>query len=207
LLVHDHVLLRQGLRRLLEDEPGLEVVGEAENVAQCVRHIAEFQPDVIISDRATFGLSISEAELLLQRESTNAKLFFLTTQQPAASAFDGQGISCPVAPQMSLEDLVNTIRNVCGTRANFPEASSADDAPRNPPSRGQEHILTAREREVLELLAEGETVRSAATALGLSSKTVDAHKFNLMRKLGVHNKAQLVMWAVRERIVKIPTRL
>lgn len=176
-------------------------------MTECVRQITGFQPDVIISDPATFGLSISEAELLLRRESTNAKLFFLTAQQPSTSSFDGQGMSCPVAPQTSLEDLVNTIRTVCGTRANFPEASSTDAAPRNPPAPEQEHILTAREREVVELLAKGKTVRSAATALGLSSKTVDAHKFNLMRKLGVHNKAELVMWAVRERIVKIPNRL
>ena len=67
-----------------------------------------------------------------------------------------------------------------------------------------ERVLTAREREVLKLLAEGKTVRAAATVLGLSSKTVDAHKFNLMRKLGIHNKAELVMWAIRKRVVKIP---
>ena len=137
LLVHDHVLLRQGLRRLLEDEPDFEVVGEAENVTECVRQITGFRPDVIISDPATFGLSISEAELLLRRESTNAKLFFLTAQQPSTSTFDGQGVSCPVAPQMSLEDLVNRIRDVCGARAKFPETSSADHAPRNPPARSK----------------------------------------------------------------------
>src|SRR5260370_14997007 len=68
----------------------------------------------------------------------------------------------------------------------------------------QERALTAREREVLKLLAEGKTVRAAAAVLGLSSKTVDAHKFNLMRKLGLHNKAQLVMWAIQKRVVKIP---
>ena len=64
--------------------------------------------------------------------------------------------------------------------------------------------LTAREREILKLLAEGQTVRSAANILGLSTKTVDAHKFNLMRKLGVHNKAELVMWAIQSKIVKLP---
>jgi DNA-binding NarL/FixJ family response regulator len=64
--------------------------------------------------------------------------------------------------------------------------------------------LTAREREVLQLLAQGKTVRSAATILGLSTKTVDAHKFNLMRKLGVHNKAELVMWAIHTKLVKLP---
>jgi DNA-binding NarL/FixJ family response regulator len=67
-----------------------------------------------------------------------------------------------------------------------------------------ERVLTAREREVLKLLAEGKTVRAAAIALGLSSKTVDAHKFNLMRKLGIHNKAELVMWAIQKNVVKVP---
>jgi DNA-binding NarL/FixJ family response regulator len=65
----------------------------------------------------------------------------------------------------------------------------------------QERNLTAREREVVKLLAQGKTVRAAAADLGLSSKTVDAHKFNLMRKLGIHKKAELVMWAIREKVV------
>jgi DNA-binding CsgD family transcriptional regulator len=68
----------------------------------------------------------------------------------------------------------------------------------------RKRILTIREREVLKLLAEGRTVRTAAVILGLSSKTVDAHKFNLMRKLGIHNKAELVMWAIQKRVVKVP---
>ena len=63
--------------------------------------------------------------------------------------------------------------------------------------------LTAREQQVVKLLAEGNTVRSTARVLGLSAKTVDAHKFNLMRKLGLHNKAELVMWAIREEVVKV----
>jgi DNA-binding NarL/FixJ family response regulator len=68
----------------------------------------------------------------------------------------------------------------------------------------RKRVLTVREREVLKLLAEGRTVRSAAGVLGLSVKTVDAHKFNLMRKLGIHNKAELVMWAIQKRVVKLP---
>ena len=68
----------------------------------------------------------------------------------------------------------------------------------------RKRVLTAREREVLKLLAEGRTVRSAADVLGVSMKTVDAHKFNLMRKLGIHNKAELVMWAIQKRVVKLP---
>ena len=68
----------------------------------------------------------------------------------------------------------------------------------------RKRTLTAREREVLKLLAEGRTVRSVAAILGLSVKTVDAHKFNLMRKLGIHNKAELVMWAIQKKVVKLP---
>ena len=65
-----------------------------------------------------------------------------------------------------------------------------------------ENRLTPREREVVKLLAEGKTVRAAAADLGLSSKTVDAHKFNLMKKLGIHKKAELVMWAIREKVLE-----
>jgi two-component system, NarL family, response regulator NreC len=68
----------------------------------------------------------------------------------------------------------------------------------------RKRVLTAREREVLKLLAEGRTVRTTAVVLGLSVKTVDAHKFNLMRKLGIHNKAELVMWAIQKKVVKVP---
>ena len=68
-------------------------------------------------------------------------------------------------------------------------------------------VLTTREREILKFLAEGKTVRSVATLLGLSIKTVDAHKFNLMRKLGIHNKAELVMWAIQKKVVKVPVNL
>jgi DNA-binding NarL/FixJ family response regulator len=89
----------------------------------------------------------------------------------------------------------------------FPTLSPADEPHVSGPPRQQETILTPREREVLTLLAEGKTVRTAATVLGVSSKTVDAHKFNLMRKLDVHNRAQLVMWAIRASVVKIPPRL
>jgi DNA-binding NarL/FixJ family response regulator len=81
---------------------------------------------------------------------------------------------------------------------------STPDLLRSEQSQRSQTPLTAREQEVLKLLAEGKTVRAAATALGLSSKTVDAHKFNLMRKLGIHKRAELVMWAIQKRVVKIP---
>jgi DNA-binding NarL/FixJ family response regulator len=200
-LVHDYVLWRQGLRRLLEDEPDLEVVSEAGDAAECLRKVFEFRPDVVIADAGAFGLSASEAERLVARQSPYTKVVFLSEQELSGSGFDGSQalMEYSAARQTSVEQLVQMVRSVCG------RIHSADELPRAVGSASpQEHTLTTREREVLKLLAEGKTVRRAATDLGLSSKTVDAHKFNLMRKLGIHNKAELVMWAIQKRVVKIP---
>jgi DNA-binding NarL/FixJ family response regulator len=218
LLAHNHVLLRQGLRRLFEDEPDIDVVSEAGNAAECLRKLYEFRPDVLVADVGTFDLPAPEVELLVARESPQTKIVFLSRQEQGISPFGGFGAAtegCAVE-QTSAEEVVEMVRNSCGGMAtnhipanniatNHPEALS-----RRAPQRSneilfpQEHVLTAREREVLKLLAEGKTVRVAATVLGVSSKTVDAHKFNLMRKLGIHNKAELVMWAIQKKVVKIP---
>jgi len=207
LLAHDHVLLRQGLRRLLEDEPDIDVVGEASNAAECLRKVYELRPDVLVADAGTFGLPAAEAEILVVKESPQTKIVFLSVQDrdnsPFASLRAATG-GCAVR-QTSAEELVEMVRNSRGDRRNAPDEHSRGDLQRSTKTLFQpERALTAREREVLKLLAEGKTVRAAATLLGLSSKTVDAHKFNLMRKLGIHNKAELVMWAIQKRVVKIP---
>jgi DNA-binding NarL/FixJ family response regulator len=206
LLVHEQASFRQGLRRLLEDEFDLEVVSEAGNAAECLRKVFEFRPDVVIADNKIFGLPASEAELLLERVSNHTKLFFLNIEQLGDSKFDApeSGRSHPTPPKSCLQDLVRMIRNGYGPRTSAAAARSAEDLRRPAESQQKENTLTVREREVLKLLAEGKTVRAAAMTLGVSSKTVDAHKFNLMRKLGVHNKAQLLIWAIRTRIVEIP---
>jgi two-component system response regulator NreC len=205
LLAHDHVLLRQGLRRLLEDEPDFEVAGEAGDAVECLRKIFATRPDVVIAEINTFGLSVAEAELLVTRESAHTKLVLLNEQDQSGSAFDDPKtvIECPAARQTSVEQLVKMVRSVCRPEDSEPRlANELPHAAESAPP--EERPLTTRERQVLKLLAEGKTVRGAATDLGLSSKTVDAHKFNLMRKLGIHNKAELVMWAIQKRVVKVP---
>jgi two-component system response regulator NreC len=205
-LVHDHVLLRQGLRRLLEDEPDLEVVSEAGNAAECLRKVHEFRPDVLVADAATFGLPAPEAEVLVSREFPQTKIVFLSMEEQTSSP--GGGLRA--VRRTSAEELAEMVRDSCCGGAASPNAMNDSEQPAGHDSQRstepfpQQRALTAREREVLKLLAEGKTVRKAATVLGLSSKTVDAHKFNLMRKLGIHNKAQLVMWAIQKRVVKIP---
>lgn len=205
-LVHDHVLLRQGLRRLLEDKPDLEVVSEAGNAAECLRKVFEFRPDVVIADADAFGLAASEVELLIARESASTRLVVLSTQERSGTLDEARTVTeYSAARHTSVEDLVKMVRRAHLRGGTDSTLGSTEKLERSvePPS-SENDPLTVREREVLKLLAEGKTVRAAATDLGLSSKTVDAHKFNLMRKLGIHNKAELVMWAIQKRVVKIP---
>jgi len=208
-LVHDHVLLRQGLRRLLEDEPDLEVVSEADNAAEAARKVFEFRPDVVIADAATFELPATEVELFLLRESPQSRVLFLSMlEQPGSppSEPNAETAGCVVRQTSALE-LVKMVRSACRTRSDGhgrPFLASVDPQHSAEAFFPRKRSLTAREREVLKLLAEGRTVRAVAAMLNLSVKTVDAHKFNLMRKLGIHNKAELVMWAIQKRVVKIP---
>jgi DNA-binding NarL/FixJ family response regulator len=205
-LVHDHVLLRQGLRRLLEDAPDMEVVAEAGDASDALQAVSKHYPDVVVADAGVFDVSGDQVELLIRQASPDSKVLFLTMyeNEPWLQEKQAQGASCAVR-QTSAQELVEAVRKIHATRnpaREVPQTVSGDWVnerllPRTRP-------LTAREREVLKLLAEGRTVRSAADFLGLSAKTVDAHKFNLMRKLGVHNKAELVMWAIQKKVVKLP---
>jgi len=206
LLVHDHVLLRQGLRRLLEDEPDMEVVAEAGNAAEGLRKVFEHRPEVVITDAHIFECAANQTEWLILQESPLSKVLFLTHEGHDLLPDNGGDVTSCVVRQTSAEELVDMVRRTHSTHQTgerevrerrLEEWPSEELLPRK-------RVLTAREREVLKLLAEGRTVRAAAGVLGLSIKTVDAHKFNLMRKLGIHNKAELVMWAIQKRVVKLP---
>ena len=205
-LVHDHVLLRQGLRRLLADESDLEVVAEAGNAIEALRRVFEHRPHVVIAGAGVFPGARDQVERLIRHESPHSKVLFLTMHEDSPSSREGrpEGASCAVR-ETSAQELVAAIRKIYFPRnvvREMPRKTSGDWPADELPSRNR--ALTSREREVLKLLAEGRTVRSVAVLLGLSVKTVDAHKFNLMRKLGIHNKAELVMWAIRKKVVQLP---
>jgi DNA-binding NarL/FixJ family response regulator len=206
LLVHDHVLLRHGLRRLIDDEPDMGVVSEAGNAAEALRKVFEHRPGIVITDTHIFECSADQTEWLIRQECANSKVLFLTTQEADAPREELADRTSCVARQTSAEELVEMVRRTHASRktgsVEMTGRTRADWVPEELLPR--KRVLTAREREVLKLLAEGRTVRSAADVLGLSIKTVDAHKFNLMRKLGIHNKAELVMWAIQKRVVKLP---
>ena len=192
-LVHDHVLLRQGLRRLLEDEPDIAVVAEAGNVADALQEVHEQRPEVVIADAQIFECSPDQIQGVVTQECAHSKVLLLKSQDQ--EEFEGCAIR-----HNSAEELAEMVRRTA--QVDPPTKTAAVEWPSEETPRNKG--LTAREREVLKLLAEGRTVRSAADVLGVSAKTVDAHKFNLMRKLGIHNKAELVMWAIQKRVVRLP---
>lgn len=204
-LVHDHTLLRQGLRRLLEDDPEIEIVSESENEVEALQAVIEHRPEIVIADAVVFGLTPEKVELLLRRISPSTRVLFLSMDEEIKFKDLRPQATCAVK-YTSAQALMGKIRQIHGARGLIKESPRRNrlEWSEVEPS-GQTRALTVREREVLKLLAEGRTVRLTASALGLSAKTVDAHKFNLMRKLGIHNKAELVMWAVRKRLVKIPS--
>ena len=193
------VWLRQGVRRLLEDEPDMTVVAEAGNATEALQNVIEHRPEVVIADWHLFEGSALSAEQRILQESPDSKVVFLGTMDKHAP--QGVDVSYCAVRNTSANELVQMVRTAAGRDAETVQQGSGvsvrEFIPRN-------RILTAREREVLKLLAEGRTVRSVAGILGLSIKTVDAHKFNLMRKLGIHNKAELVMWAIQKKMVKVP---
>jgi two-component system response regulator NreC len=206
-LVHDHVLLRQALRCLIDDAPDITIVSEAGSAAEAMRTIFEHRPKVVIADVHMFECDPEQAERMILKESPHSKVVFLTAhddegEEDRASAHQ----TGYVMRQTSVAEFLEMVRRAASSheapsrkvrRSTLTEWPSEELLPR-------QRLLTSRERQVLKLLAEGRTVRSAAEALGLSMKTVDAHKFNLMRKLGIHNKAELVMWAIQKRVVKLP---
>jgi DNA-binding NarL/FixJ family response regulator len=199
--------LRQGLRRLLEDEPDIEVVAEAGNAEEALHRVYEHRPEVVITEAHIFDCAPNQIEQLILRENSQSKVLFLTTHNGDNARQESQsdGTSCAVR-QTSSEELVEMVRRTHAGQAAgvgaLPERRRGEWLPQELLPR--KRVLTAREREVLKLLAEGRTVRSTAVVLGVSVKTVDAHKFNLMRKLGIHNKAELVMWAIQKKVVKVP---
>ena len=200
-LADEHVLLREGIKRLLEDEPDMRVVAEAGNAAEALRRIFECRPDVVIASVRMFGCAEDQAERLILRESPQSKVLFLDAHEEDR-AVTGSRASCTVLT--SAEELVAMVRARVSQAAVREMTRSSASYAATEEFVSPRRVLTSREREILKLLAEGKTVRSAADTLGLSAKTVDSHKFNLMRKLGIHNKAELVMWAVQKRIVKVP---
>ena len=209
LIVDDHTILREGLVRCLREVGGIEVCGEASDGRSAVELAEELGPDVILMDLAMPGLNGIDATRKIRKSRPLAKILVLSMyldDEYVAQALDA-GVAGYVLKSAPPEQIVEAVRDVARGRRYFtPEIPQylidrAFDARRRPGRRGPK--LTHREREVMKLLAEGNTVKEAARILGLSQKTVDTHKTNLMKKLDIHNRVELVRFAINEKLIQL----
>jgi len=211
LLTDDHTLFRQGIRTLLASEADFEVVGEAANAMDSVAMAHDLRPDVVLMDIGMPGLSSFEATRLIRKERQDTKVVFLSMyddEDYLAECVDIGG-SGYVLKDSPADQLVTAIREVArGGSFLSPRLLTrlVDDfrmQGRGPARQPRFGTLTKREREILKMLAEGKSVKEIAGCFDLSVKTVEAHKFNLMRKLDIHNKAQLVQYAIQKKIIRL----
>jgi DNA-binding NarL/FixJ family response regulator len=211
LIVDDHTLFRQGVRNLLSAEPDLEVVGEASNAADAATMVAEKRPDAVLMDIGMPGLSSFEAAREIRKNHPETRVIFLSMYDDEDYIAECVEIGAAgyVLKDSPVDQLLTAIREVSrgGTFLSPRLLSRLVDGFRMNGRGGERNrlgALTKREREILKMLAEGKSVKEIATAFDLSVKTVEAHKFNLMRKLDIHNKAQLVQYAIQKKIIRLP---
>jgi len=211
-IADDHEMLRYGVRRLLEDSHDFAVVGEATNASEALKLVLAYRPDLVLLDISMPGMSSFEAGRLIEERCRGTRVVYLTmhedqeyVQQALRSGASGYLLKDSTGPA-----LLRALRDVHrGERSLSPRVQTGlgDDAGGQKPAMRvplRKGTLTLREREVMKLLAEGHTVKKVATVLGIGVKTVEAHKFNLMRKLDIHNKAQLVTVAIQKKILPLP---
>jgi two-component system, NarL family, response regulator NreC len=211
LLTDDHTLLRQGIRTLIAAEPDMEVAGEAANAAEAVTAAHDLRPDVVLMDIGMAGMSSFEATRQIRKDRPETHVLFL-------SMYDDEdylaecveiGANGYVLKDSPADQLLMAIREAHrgGSYLSPRLLTKLVDgfrAGHGAPMQPRFGTLTKREREILKMLAEGKSVKEIASAFELSVKTVEAHKFNLMRKLDIHNKAQLVLYAVQKKIIRVP---
>jgi len=200
IIADDHELFRQGLRNVLSASPDLEVIGEAANATSLLQIAPDLRPDIVLLDIGMPGISSFDAAQQLKKLRPEIKILYLTMYDDDDSLVRAMknGASGYVLKDNPVDDLIAGIREVArGGSYLSPRmlAHLVDDFSGRKISsvvRNRLSSLTSRERDVLKLLAEGMSVKEVANYFNLSIKTAEAHKYNLMRKLDVHNKAQLV---------------
>ena len=212
LLTDDHTLFRQGVRTLLAAEPDFEVVGEAANASDAVWLAEQLRPDVVLMDIGMTGMSSFEATRLIHKQRPETKVVFLSMydDEDYLSECVEMGASGYILKESPADQLLTAVREVYrgGNYLSPRLLSRLVDGfrmqGRSPVRQPRYGTLTKREREILKMLAEGRSVKEIAAGFDLSVKTVEAHKFNLMRKLDIHNKAQLVQYAIQKKIIRLP---
>lgn len=208
-IADDHILLRDGLRALLNKKAGIEVIGGASDGLEAQRLIKELRPDVVLMDINMPGQGGIEATRQIQQECPEINILMLTLHEDKNLLQEAlqAGASGYIIKRASESELLNAIEAV--TRGDIYIHPAMTRAllfqPEEKPESSQETVetLTAREVQVLRLLANGHTNREIAQILAISIRTVESHRSNLMSKLDLYNRAALVQYAVKHDLLHI----
>jgi DNA-binding NarL/FixJ family response regulator len=210
LLADDHTILRDGIRSLLEDEPDIEVIGEAEDGHSAVRMTEQFEPDVVVMDIAMPLLNGLEATRQIKRNNPQVKVLILTMHENEEYIRQvlATGAMGYILKDAAARELLGAIRAVHRGEAVLSPAITRlviEDYLRwgEPQPEVISNGLSAREREVLQLIAEGYTNKQIGEILCISVKTVQAHRNNLMQKLDLHDRGELIKYAIQKKIIEI----
>jgi len=202
LLVDDHSLVRRGFRRLLEDEPDMEVVGEAGDGEESVKLAKQLRPQVVIMDCALPGMNGLDATRRIIEDSPETAVLMLSMHSESTwvrQAIEAGAKGYVLKDAMDLE-LGPAIRKIAAGETVFDPKVEQKSA-----LRGERNAaLTQRELEVLQLIVDGKSNKEIATALDLSANTVAVHRANIMNTLGIHKTAELVVYAIRAGLVNVP---
>jgi DNA-binding NarL/FixJ family response regulator len=209
LIADDHGIVRHGTRSLLEKEADFEIAGEAEDGRAAVEMTDALNPAIVVMDIAMPHLNGLDASAQIVRRHPDVGIIILSMHEEedylvrALSA----GVKGYLLKETAQVDLVRAVRSVAQKKAFFSPAIAqmlVEDFTRQMQKKGvadSYELLTEREREILQLLAEGRSNKEAATVLNVSPYTVETHRNNLMQKLNLHNTAEIVLYAVRKKII------
>jgi DNA-binding NarL/FixJ family response regulator len=211
LLAENHTIVRKGLRALLDDETDIEVVGEAEDGREAVDQVERLSPDVVLMDITMPLLNGVEATRQIKAQHPRVQVLGLTRHENEEYIYQllRAGASGYVVKQAAPAELVEAIRTVFGGDTYLSPSinpSVVEEYIRQANAmvkKGPEERLTPREREVLQLVAEGRMNREIAQVLSISVKTVEHHRANLMSKLGLYSAAELTQYAIRMGVIDV----
>lgn len=211
LLCDDHTLFREGIKAILQDETSIEIVGEAADGRQAVAMALQLRPDVVLMDVAMPDLSGSDATRRILQGSSKTKVLMLTMHEEeevinrclSAGASGYVLKDAPRALLIHAIDAVNKGGQYMSPRALKKVVKQYVKGSRKAALTGYDR-LSSRECEVLKLLADGLTLKEVAVKLELSVKTIDAHKTNLMRKLDLHDRSELIKYAIQRKLIHLP---
>lgn len=216
LLADDHTVVRQGLRVLLEAEADIEVVGEAGSGREAVQLTKKLLPDVVVMDIAMPSLNGVEATRQITKEVPNVKLLILSSynDDEYVHQVTGAGATGYLLKQTAATDLIKAVRETRNGNAFFSPAISKRLMERyreavlsGGPVRKQTDLLTSREAEVLQLIAEGRANKQIAAELCISIKTVEKHRQQVMNKLNIHDIAGLTRYAISKGVIESGVRV